>query len=44
LFFFDGLEADAFVSAKDGKFPAEWKIEDEHSLCMKREKGDIQSN
>jgi len=39
---FDGSSLNAFVSARDGSSPAEWKIEDGSAIVQKG-KGDIQS-
>lgn len=39
---FDGSSLNAFVSAKDGSSPAEWKIED-GAVIVQKGKGDIQS-
>jgi hypothetical protein len=39
---FDGSSLNAFVSAKDGSSPAEWKVED-GAFIVQRGKGDIQS-
>jgi hypothetical protein len=39
---FDGSSLNAFVSARDGSSPAEWKVED-GSMIVQKGKGDIQS-